>query len=186
MEQHRVIPRLCCALGVLWGSGAAVAQADITLRLADYATAPTTGALGTLADPLTFGNSVYLARVNFMAEEPGGGHNRFFVNDLNGPLYLLDKTTRSFTEYLNFNGRGTAPGLFDRLWRENGYATGLVTFQFDPDYANNGKFYTIHVEEGTSGNQVPDNTNYPNLNTSNYGVTPSVDGPGSASRRNRV
>lgn len=160
------------------------AQADITLRLADYATAPKTGATGSVSDPITFSNSAYLARINFMAEEPGGGRNRFFVNDLNGPLYILDKTTKSFTEYLNFNGRGSEPGLFDRLYRDAGYAAGLVTFQFDPDYANNGKFYTIHVEQGNSGSQTPDNTNYPSLDTTNYGVTPSVNSPGAASYRN--
>lgn len=162
---------------------ASTARADLTLRLADYATAPKTGALGTEEDPIEVGNDSYLARLNFMAEEPGGG-NRFFVNDLNGPLYILDKTTRSFTEYLNFNGRGSEPGLFDRLYRDGGFATGLVTFQFDPDYANNGKFYTIHVEQGNSGNQTPSNANYPNLNTTNYGVTPSVDAPGPTFYRN--
>jgi hypothetical protein len=159
-------------------------RADITLRLADYATAPKTGATGSEADPITFGNSVYLSRINFMAEEPGPDRNRMFVNDLNGPLYILDKTSKSFTEYLDFNGRGTAPGLFDRLYRDTGFATGLVTFQFDPDYANNGKFYTIHVEQGTSGSQTPSNANYPNLNTTNYGVTTSVNSPGLANRRN--
>ena len=33
-----------------------------------------------------------LARVNFMREEPGG--RRFLVDDLNGPLYILDKQTK--------------------------------------------------------------------------------------------
>lgn len=178
-----LVPRywiLCFTLFV----GTAAARAEITLRLADYATAPKTGATGSEEDPITFGNSVYLSRINFMAEEPGPDRNRMFVNDLNGPLYILDKTTKNFTEYLNFNGRGTAPGLFDRLYRDTGFATGLVTFQFDPDYVNNGKFYTIHVESGNTGSQTPSNANYPNLNTSNYGVTPSVNGPGIANRRN--
>jgi hypothetical protein len=159
-------------------------QADITLRLADYATAPKTGMLGTIADPTIVANDAYLARLNFLAEEPSGGRNRFFVNDLNGPLYILDKTKKSFAEYLNFNGRGANPGLFDRLYRDGGYGAGLVTFQFDPDYAHNGKFYTIHVEQGNSGSQTPDNANYPNLNTANYGVTTSVNAPGAANYRN--
>jgi glucose/arabinose dehydrogenase len=29
-----------------------------------------------------------------------------------------------------------------------GYAAGLVTFAFDPEYATNGKFYTVHTELG--------------------------------------
>jgi hypothetical protein len=162
----------------------ATARAEITLRLADFATAPKTGATGSQDDPITFGNSIYLSRINFMAEEPGPDRNRMFINDLNGPLYVLDKTSKSFTEYLDFNGRDTAPGLFDRLYRDTGFATGLVTFQFDPDYANNGKFYTIHIESGNTGSTTPSNANYPNLNTSNYGTTTSVNGPGSTSRRN--
>jgi hypothetical protein len=161
-----------------------VARAEITLRLTDYATAPKTGATGSESDPLTFGNSIYLSRINFMAEEPGVDRNRMFVNDLNGPLYILNKTTKSFTEYLNFNGRGSEPGLFDRLWRDTGFATGLVTFQFDPDYANNGKFYTIHVESGNTGSTTPSNANYPGFNTTGYGVTTSVNSPGAASLRN--
>jgi hypothetical protein len=183
MEQNRLLLRLSwvALLVLVFVNGV---HADITLRLADYATAPKTGTLGTAADPVIVGNDAYLARINFMAEEPDGGKNRLFVNDLNGPLYILDKTTKSFTEYLNFNGRGLNPGLFDRLYRDGGYAAGLVTFQFDPDYANNGKFYTIHVEQGNSGSQTPDNANYPNLNTTNYDVTTSVDAPGAANYRN--
>ena len=45
-----------------------------------------------------------LARVNYLRDEPGG--RRFFVNDLNGPLYILDKQTKTFTKYLDFNGAG--------------------------------------------------------------------------------
>jgi hypothetical protein len=183
MEQNCLLLRLGWA-ATIYLVFVSSAPADITLRLVDYATMPKTGALGTGIDPVIASNDGYLARVNFLAEEPGGGRNRFFVNDLNGPLYILDKTTKSFTEYLNFNGRGSNPGLFDRLYRDGGYATGLVTFQFDPDYANNGKFYTIHVEQGNSGSQTPDNTNYPNLNTANYGATASVDAPGPTVYRN--
>ncbi len=54
-----------------------------------------------------------LARVNFLRDEPGG--RRFFVNDLNGPLYILDKQTKRFTTYLDFNGLGERPGLFRKL-----------------------------------------------------------------------
>src|SRR3972149_5535061 len=72
---------------------------------------------------------------------------RFFVNDLNGPLYILDKTTRQFTTYLDFNGRDGRPGMFEEFVFASGYANGLITFQFDPDYRNNGKFYTLHMED---------------------------------------
>ncbi len=159
------------------GSLAAPAAAQLNaLRVEDFAIAPMTGSVnGT-------NNNVYLARVNFMADDPVDS-NRFFVNDLNGPMYVLDKTTKSFTEYLNFNGRGLEPGLYDRLWTSGGYAGGLITFQFDPDYAHNGKFYTVHMEQGSSGSELPSTANYPNLNITNYGVTASIDAPSSANYR---
>src|ERR1700761_2077345 len=72
---------------------------QLTIQVKDYATMPVTDkALGTAA------NSVYLSRVNFLREEPGGKRGRLFVNDLNGPLYILDKKTKAFTTYLNLNG----------------------------------------------------------------------------------
>ena len=116
------------------------AEAPLVLQIKDYATAPMTGSTtGT-------GNGGSLARINMLREEPGGA-GRFFVNDLNGPLYILDRKTRAFTTYLDFNGRDKRPGLFDKLPFEAGFANGFIAFQFDPDYRRNGKFYTIHLEE---------------------------------------
>jgi len=157
------------------------ASAALTLKIEDYATMPMTGST---SFPSTTANSAYLARANFMAEEPGGG-NRFFVNDLNGPLYILDKATRQFTTYLDFNGRGGRPGMFDEFVFSSGFANGLITFQFDPDYANNGRFYTVHMEEpgavdGT--NHPPNNANFPGLNTAGYTTTGHINQPGNRTR----
>ena len=118
--------------------------------------------------------------MNFLAEEPGGGRDRLFVNDLNGPLYILNKTTKSFSTYLNFNGREDTtgvvhPGMFEEFVFESGYANGLITMQFDPDYANNGKFYTVHMEDPAvlSGNNDPKNTvSY----TTTTNITPGAGG----------
>ncbi|MEQ1766251.1 MAG: homoserine kinase, partial [Methylotenera sp.] len=60
---------------------------------------------GVLVNPTD--NAVYVARVNFLREEPGGGLNRFFVCDLNGKLYILDHATKQFATYLDFQ-RNTA------------------------------------------------------------------------------
>ena len=79
-----------------------------------------------------------LSRVNRLREEPGGAR-RLFVNDMNGPLYILDKETKKLTTYLDFNGRDARPGIFHRLMYEAGYGSGLAHFQFDPDYARNGR-----------------------------------------------
>src|SRR6185436_8533911 len=108
------------------------AAADLTLRIEDYATAPLTGAIG------ESGNRAMPNRINFLRPETGGA-GRIFINDLNGPLYIFDKKTKEFTTYLDFNGRGK-PGLFPKFTFEQGFANGLVSFQFDPDYARNGRF----------------------------------------------
>jgi hypothetical protein len=151
------------------------------LRIADYAALPVTGSTDF---PSTTANSAYLARANFMAEEPGGGA-RFFVNDLNGPLYILDKSTKQFTTYLDFNGRGSATGLFNRFVFSSGFANGLITFQFDPDYRNSGKFYTVHMEQPSEnlGSQLPSNASFPGFNTAGYTNTQAVNSPGNAARQ---
>jgi mono/diheme cytochrome c family protein/glucose/arabinose dehydrogenase len=113
-----------------------------TLELADYVRMPIT------ADNNGDNTRAQLARVNFMRDEPGG--RRFFVNDLNGPLYILDKKTRQFTTYLDFNGPAGRPGLFPKFTFERNLATGLINVLFDPDYPRSGVFYTIHMEDPTT------------------------------------
>jgi hypothetical protein len=165
-----------------WTTLASFAVAQLTkLRIADYATLPITGSTDF---PSETANSAYLARANFMAEEPGGA-SRFFVNDLNGPLYILDKHTKQFTTYLDFNGRGSSTGLFNRFVFSSGFANGLVTFQFDPDYRNNGKFYTVHMEQPSAnlGSQLPNNADFPGFNTAGYTVTQAVNSPGNTARQ---
>src|SRR5215471_20691581 len=93
-------------------------QAHLTFELAEYVRMPITGTIG---GANTLGQ---LARVNFLRDEPGG--RRFFVNDLNGPLYILDKQTKRFTTYLDFNGLAGRPGLFPKFTFERYLATGLV------------------------------------------------------------
>jgi len=163
-------------LFALFGIQTAATSDHLTLRVADYATMPVTG---TMDGP---GNSGSLARVNVLREEPGGT-KRFFISDLNGPLYILDTATKKQTEYLNFNGRGTQPGLFDKLTIDAGFANGFITFQFDPDYTRNGKFYTIHLEDPAApGSLVPDNKSVPGLNVSGYAPTSSIPTPGAIQR----
>jgi hypothetical protein len=121
---------------------------------------------------------------------------------------LLDQAkTRS--AYLDFNGQSTtstesektwvpnstgtttssaAPnGLFPLFTKQTGYANGLVTFEFDPGYATNGKFYTVHIEivstNGAAG-RLPVTTKFPGFNTSGYTPTNVINPPaGSATRQ---
>jgi hypothetical protein len=114
-----------------------------------------------------------LARVNFLRDEPGG--RRFFVNDLNGPLYILDKQTKRFTTYLDFNGLNGRPGLFPKLTFERNFATGLINFVFDPDYGRNGVFYTLHMEDPTTGGPPePKPGVVKDLDLSGYRTTPAL------------
>lgn len=155
------------------------AQGTISVQLQDYAALPLSGTLTATAD-----NAPYAARVNFLREEPGGGLNRLWVCDLNGKLYLLDKTTKQFATYLDFQRNPAelpgATGLFPAFTRAQGYANGLVTFQFDPDYRNPvsahyGKFYTVHIELDTNdgaASRLPNASAYPGFtNATTYTAT---------------
>lgn len=155
---------------VVVGSAAAAPAAPATprkkLELADYVPMPITG------EPRGDLTRGLLARVNVMREEPGG--RRFFVNDLNGPLYILDKKTRQFTTYLDFNGLAGRPGLFRKLTFERNFATGLINVIFDPDYERNGVFYTIHMEDPTTAAPAePRPGAVPGLDVSGYRTTPA-------------
>jgi hypothetical protein len=164
---------------LLWSTVAArgVPATDLTLRLTDYAGLPITGAVDG-----TTNNTGSLARINFMRQEPLAPNRsepgRLWINDLNGPLYILGRDKKTVA-YLNFNGRGANTGLFDRLPTENGLASGFISFEFDPDYARNGRFYTIHIEDVTlPGSLVPDNTSVPGLALKDYRPTPAIVTPG--------
>jgi glucose/arabinose dehydrogenase/cytochrome c2 len=140
------------------------------LELEDYAALPITGQLD---GQNTRGQ---LARVNVMRDEPGG--RRFFVNDLNGPLYLLDKQKKTFTTYLDFNGAGGRPGLFRRFTFEQNFAAGLTNFQFDPDYSRNGIFYTIHMEDpAIEADAAPKAGAAAGLDLSGYSTTEAIPTP---------
>jgi hypothetical protein len=148
--------------------------ASLALEIADFASLPITG----LPDG-TGNNAGSLARLNVMRQEPGPA-GRFFVNDLTGPLYILDPRTRNATPYLDFNGRGSRTGLFDKLTTEAGLASGFISFELDPAYARNGRFYTIHLEEtALPGSLAPDNQSVPGLDVSGYTATAPIATPGS-------
>lgn len=155
------------------GAAPAPAVHDVarpTLELIDYVQMPIT------ADPGGENTRAELARVNFMRDEPGS--RRFFINDLNGPLYILDKQTRQFTTYLDFNGLAGRPGLFQRFTFERNLATGLINFIFDPDYARTGVFYTIHMEDPTiEAPSEPRSGVVPGLDLAGYQTTPAIQIP---------
>ncbi len=71
------------------------APAPATLQISDYLTMPMTGKVN------GSDNVAQLTRINFMRPDPANA-NRFFVNDLNGPLYIVDKTTKAISTVSRF------------------------------------------------------------------------------------
>lgn len=172
----KLLPIACLTVAVPVLLGAA-GGSPITLEIKDYVEFPITGELEDVGQ-----TGGILARVNALREEPGGA-NRFFVNELRGPLYILDKSSKALTTYLDFNGREGHQGMFRRFAFETGWAGGLVTIQFDPDYKNNGKFYTVHLENpALPGSAVPDNAHAPGLNVGEYETTTPIRTPGETLR----
>lgn len=159
------------------GLTGAARDTPLTLDLADYLALPITGKLDGTGQ-----TDGMLARVNAFREEPGGT-GRVWVPELTGPLYILEKKSRSLITYLNFNGRDGRPGMFRRLAWEVGWANGLITLQFDPEYVSNGRFYTVHLEDpAVAAPAAPDNTNVPALNVADYTVTRPIVTPGLVTR----
>jgi mono/diheme cytochrome c family protein len=143
-----------------------------TLEVADYVELPVTG-----DNKSTNLISGQLARGSILRDEPGG--RRFFVNDLNGPLYILNKQTKQLTTYLNFDGTGDRVGLFPKFTAAQGFAAGLMNFEFDPDYARNGVFYTLHMENPNAPGEsvLPKAGVVPGLNLAGYTTTPALPTP---------
>jgi hypothetical protein len=152
---------------------AAAAWAQPTLELRDFLVMPMTGLVDGQGS-----NDLLLSRVNTLREEAGGA-KRLFISDLNGPLYILDKDTKTLKVYLDFNGNPGKAGIFRRLTIAQGYGNGLNGFSLDPDYTRNGKFYTTHIEDpALPGSNLPDNSKVPALNVAGYTTTSAVKTPG--------
>ena len=108
--------------------------------------------------------------------EPAGAPQaaaRLFVVEQNGILYTLDKKSRAFTPYIDFGK------IYARFNTDPNLGMGLVSMAFDPDYAKNGKFYTVHTENPrrTQDAQAPSNVAMPSLDLSQHKVTPQFTVP---------
>jgi hypothetical protein len=85
------------------------------------------------------------ARINVVRDLPDG---RRFVNDSRGFIYLLDRDHQPAV-YLNI--RTMFPHAF-----YNRLASGLVGFDFHPEFATNGLLYTVHAERAPGNPASPD------------------------------
>ena len=82
------------------------------------------------------------ARINYLGELPDGS-GRMFVPDINGALYLVTRGTPSV--YLDL-ATTFAPDFFSG----RGLGQGFAFVAFHPEFARNGKFYTVHTETGNA------------------------------------
>jgi hypothetical protein len=155
-------------------SSSQVSKAGIAVLLEDYASLPLSTPVGdTYPAPINYRGQ--LGRANSLRSEPANApkaSSRFFVIDASAILYILDKNTKSFTPYINF------AGVFPKFDSIRGNAGGIVSIAFDPEYAKNGKFYTVHTEDpGKTGSAGARNARLPGLNVDGYATTPAVNPP---------
>jgi len=84
------------------------------------------------------------ARVSFVRDLPDG---RRFANDSRGFLYLLE-SNREPSVYANV-GAAFPLAVYNRL------ESGFIGFDFHPEFARNGLFYTVHAERVTGNPATP-------------------------------
>jgi hypothetical protein len=153
------------------------AQAVPQIAVTDFLTLEITGRLDGTGQ-----TDGLLARVNGLTEEPGGA-TRFFIHDLAGSIYIVDKASKRLTTYLDFNGRDGRGGMFHRFTFAVGYANGLISLAFDPAYRTNGRFYTVHLEEpAVAASPLPEAAHAPGLSVAGYTPTAAVVTPGDIQR----
>src|ERR1700674_1525183 len=152
-----------------------VSKDGTAVMLEDYANPPLTNATHSGANATAIDYKLQLGRVSSMRAEPANAplaSSRVFVNDQSSTLYILDTATKKFTPYLKFSD------VFPKFSSDKGNATGIVSITFDPAYAKNGKFYTVHTENPElPGTASPVNTQLPSLNLTGYTMTDPVNPP---------
>ncbi len=150
-----------------------IAKDGTAIVLEDYASLPLSSrTTGAYPPPINYANQ--LGRVNFLRAEPTNAPlaaTRLFVCDLNRNLYILNRTSKVFTTYINFEE------VFPRFDNDPGYSGGLVTFAFDPEYGSNGIFFTVHTELTNLPARGPTNGHLPSLITNGYTTTAAINPP---------
>lgn len=140
-----------------------VIQPGITVEIADFVQMPDTRGQG--AEDSRSGNNV--ARINFMREVPGDP-THWLVNDLRGQVYRVNRDTKQFTTYLD-----VGDVINEFIIGPGGLSTGLINITPHPDFAANGKFYTIHEEYASGNPSTPDfqaQGNAGNITNGQHGV----------------
>ncbi len=177
--------------GLVWCvfSAAAIAQYPPTPRIKkdgtavlieDYASLPLSSLRLDGPYPAPVVRQGQLGKSNMLASEPSDAPHtatRLFVPEQNGILYILDRKTRTFTPYIDFGK------IFARFNTDPNLGMGLVAIQFDPAYAKNGRFYTVHTENPARADPAaPSNAAHPALDLSRHATTPPINVPAGDTR----
>ncbi|RFC70546.1 PQQ-dependent sugar dehydrogenase [Streptomyces sp. AcE210] len=127
------------------------AQSRTGLVLTEYAQFPKSEPVPAPTDPRLMRH----ARINTINELPDGS-GRMATPDLNGTLYLTDPGTAGKdtggTPHPYLDVKGTFPNFFSG----RGLGQGFGYAAFHPQFAKNGRFYTIHTELASQVTQAPD------------------------------
>jgi len=194
LEVVRFLAMLCCGLALTVGplaraqypSAPQIFKDGTAVVVEDYASLPLSSVTtGTYPPPINYASQ--LGRVNFLRSEPANAPlsgSRFFVNDMNRFLYILNKTDKTFAVYINFE---TLFPNFVNSETVGDWSCGLLTFAFDPNYASSGKFYTVHIEDPSKNiSAVPTNGTLPGFDVTGYTTTAPVNPPAGSVLRQAV
>jgi hypothetical protein len=207
--------RALIAVAAAGGACAIAATAPVTVRVTDWASMPFSGNVSATGGNPSYMARINFTKeepgnTGRMWTCDLNGNLHIFSRGGTPATRTAELLTqaRNRSAYLDFNGRSTtadtaelvnlpnatgtatsqvAPnGLFPLFTKKQGYANGLVTFEFDPAYATNGKFYTVHIESVSSDGdtaRVPVSTKFPGFNTTGYTPTAVVNPAGSTTRQ---
>lgn len=184
MRCHTNVSVVGLAILLLASASAALGQYPASFQITrdgtsivieDYASVPSSSLMRDQPYPAPVDPRGQLARVNGLVSEPSDAPQstaRFFVIDQNGIIYTLDKATRAFTPYIDI-GR-----VFGKFTNTGSLGMGVASVAFDPAYARNGRFYTVHNERPVMpAAAAPVNASLPGLNLAGYAVTPAINPP---------
>lgn len=156
-------------------SGPQITKDGTAILVEDYASVPPSSLRKDGPYPAPVNYQDQLGRPNSFRSEPPDApqsKTRFFVIDQNGIIYTLDKTTKKFTPYIDIGK------MYPKFTTDPVYGLGVVSIQFDPEYAKNGKFYTVHTEKpSVSGSNAPGNAFLPGLNLTGFTTTDAINAP---------
>ena len=120
---------------------APIEKRGLMVEIKDVVRLPDTRGLRPLTEDVT---PAGWARVSFVRDLPDG---RRFANDSRGLFYLLDRNNQP-SVYANV--AATFPfAIYNRL------ESGFIGFDFHPEFARNGLFYTVHSERAAGNPATP-------------------------------